>query len=348
MSPPAELMILDDQGRICWVNPAKRQRLGEELAEHVLGHTCQEFPIVCPARCEPVCAVHELTGTPPLTPGDLPAHRHVPPRRMETDITPLGLPGDRRLSVVRHRVDADGAPGLGPGGLTPRGDLWAAMAAVTMGLSHELRNPLLAVSMRLEALVRRPGYALSDPAREAVEQTLEVVHRMGEVIDRLCTFSPSEASGSPPTDARAAAEAVLSEQAQALEGLTVTLADEGARPVLVDPLHLRLVLEQLIENAAEAMGGRGRLTITLTSEGAWSYIDVADTGPGIAPEIQKRLGQPFVTTKPPGHGSGLGLSLCQLFVDRHGGTLRVLRTGPGGTTVRVALPCTDPAQGVNP
>jgi signal transduction histidine kinase len=67
-------------------------------------------------------------------------------------------------------------------------------------------------------------------------------------------------------------------------------------------------------------------------------ITISDTGGGISPEILPRLGQPFVTTKPPGHGLGLGLCECLLRLERHGGCLEIAQTGPEGTTVTIGLP----------
>jgi CheY-like chemotaxis protein len=69
---------------------------------------------------------------------------------------------------------------------------------------------------------------------------------------------------------------------------------------------------------------------------------VADTGPGIPPEVQRRLFEPFFTTKAQGEGSGLGLSLCRSIVEGHGGTLHLASQTGHGTTVRMTLPVTAP------
>jgi signal transduction histidine kinase len=121
-------------------------------------------------------------------------------------------------------------------------------------------------------------------------------------------------------------------------GGEIEVSDECKGLVRVDRNRLRESLIQVIRNAAEAMAGRGQLSAALTSREGWCLIDVIDTGPGISPEIQARLGQPFVSSKPAGRGAGLGLSLCQLHLSRHGGRLRVVRTGSDGTTMRLALP----------
>jgi signal transduction histidine kinase len=86
------------------------------------------------------------------------------------------------------------------------------------------------------------------------------------------------------------------------------------------------------------MGGRGRLVLRTRRDGDDAVVEVADEGPGIAPEVLARMWEPFFTTKPVGTGSGLGLDNVRRIVDRrHGGTVEV-DTGPSGTTFRVRLP----------
>ena len=77
------------------------------------------------------------------------------------------------------------------------------------------------------------------------------------------------------------------------------------------------------------------------------WLEVADSGHGIAPENQARLFEPFFTTKPVGEGTGLGLPICKGIVESHGGTIRLVRSGAGeGTVFRVELPVTAAAHSV--
>jgi two-component system sensor kinase FixL len=101
-------------------------------------------------------------------------------------------------------------------------------------------------------------------------------------------------------------------------------------------------MANLLRNAVEAMrgaspGGASRLTIsTAKAPNAMIEFVVADTGPGIAPELTERLFEPFVTTKP--HGTGLGLAVSASIVSQHGGRLALDSTGPPGTVFSVRIP----------
>jgi signal transduction histidine kinase len=107
--------------------------------------------------------------------------------------------------------------------------------------------------------------------------------------------------------------------------------------------ELNQVWTNLIDNAADAMGGSGVLTLRTRREGDEVVVEVGDDGPGIPPEVQGRVYEAFFTTKPPGSGSGLGLDNARrIVVQRHGGQLD-FTTGPDGTTFQVRLPVGAPA-----
>jgi signal transduction histidine kinase len=106
--------------------------------------------------------------------------------------------------------------------------------------------------------------------------------------------------------------------------------------------ELNQVWTNLIDNAIQAMGGRGRLTIRTEPDGDDRVlVTIADNGPGVPEEIQQRIFEPFFTTKPVGQGTGLGLDICyRIVVGHHGGDLRV-ESRPGDTRFIVCLPVTE-------
>jgi signal transduction histidine kinase len=98
------------------------------------------------------------------------------------------------------------------------------------------------------------------------------------------------------------------------------------------------VWTNIIDNAADAMDGRGDLTIRTRREGDSVVVEITDNGPGIPLEIRPRLFEPFFTTKPLGKGSGLGLDIAyRIVVNRHIGAISVA-SQPGETTFQVRLP----------
>ena len=103
-----------------------------------------------------------------------------------------------------------------------------------------------------------------------------------------------------------------------------------------DPELLKVAFQNLLVNAAQAMHGRGDITIRLQHAHDVAHLDVSDSGPGIPPEVREKLFTPFFTTK--AKGTGLGLATVRRIVEAHGGQVLVVRSGREGTTVRVSLP----------
>jgi len=120
-------------------------------------------------------------------------------------------------------------------------------------------------------------------------------------------------------------------------------------PITADPEQLKQLFGNLALNALQAMPKGGRLTLAVRSmDGKGSKrkpveVAVEDTGSGIPEADLPRVFEPFYTTRT--KGTGLGLAICKQIVEAHGGTMRVARTGPGGTTILVALPVEGPAHG---
>jgi signal transduction histidine kinase len=105
--------------------------------------------------------------------------------------------------------------------------------------------------------------------------------------------------------------------------------------------ELNQVWTNLIDNAVDAMDGRGTLTIRTRAEGDWVVVEIADTGPGMPQEVVARAFEPFFTTKDVGKGTGLGLDIARrIVVERHGGLIDI--DSPAhegkGTMLRVSLP----------
>jgi signal transduction histidine kinase len=104
------------------------------------------------------------------------------------------------------------------------------------------------------------------------------------------------------------------------------------------PAELNQVWTNLIDNAADAMDGKGTLTVRTARDGEFALVEIGDTGGGVPPEVAKRIFEPFFTTKPVGQGTGLGLDVSwRVVVNRHHGDLQ-LHSQPGDTRFQVRLP----------
>ncbi|HTV88782.1 MAG TPA: PAS domain S-box protein [Stellaceae bacterium] len=221
----------------------------------------------------------------------------------------------------------------------------SVMGQMASTMAHELNQPLTAVVNYLEA-----ARHLLASGPEALEQVgglmgraVGQAERAGEVIRNLRQFV-----GKGETDRRVESLNKLVEEALALalvgarqSGVRVTLdLDRTLPPVLVDGVQIQQVVLNLVRNAIEAMEAveRRELTIAtrvLTPRGV-AEVEIADSGPGIAPEAADRLFQPFFTTKKT--GMGLGLSICREIVEAHHGRLTAAANPTGGAIFRVTLP----------
>ena len=124
-----------------------------------------------------------------------------------------------------------------------------------------------------------------------------------------------------------------------LKNVTVTRRYDCDLPlVLARGGELNQIWTNLIDNAIDAMGGAGTITLITRCENSFAMVEIADDGPGIPPEVRDRIFDPFFTTKPVGEGTGLGLDVAwRIVVTNHGGELRVA-SEPGDTRFDVLLP----------
>jgi two-component system sensor kinase FixL len=189
------------------------------------------------------------------------------------------------------------------------------------------------------------GTAGPDRISEMMEKAIGQAERAGEVIRRLRGFiSKGE------TERRTHDLNQLVEEALALalvgarqRGVRTSLElDHGLPPILVDHVQIQQVVVNLVRNAVEAMEEVEQRELFIETRAIrdrqMAAVIVADTGPGIAPELADRLFQPFITTKKA--GMGLGLSICREIVEAHHGHLTAAPRSSGGTTFRVTLPIT--------
>ena len=118
---------------------------------------------------------------------------------------------------------------------------------------------------------------------------------------------------------------------------TVTPNNPAAlRILVVDDELLKIVLQNLLLNAAHALHGHGQIRVTVTAADGRCRIAVTDNGPGIPPHVREKLFTPFFTTK--SRGTGLGLSTARRLLEAHRGTIRVECPPEGGTSVTLELP----------
>ena len=228
--------------------------------------------------------------------------------------------------------------------LLERQEKLAKLGTLTAGIAHEIRNPLTSIKARLYTLERRLA---SLPA--ALKDT-DIINAEISRLECIVQDALSFARPADPKLQTLAADTLLREvhglMATSLEGRAVKLVLEPGARLLVraDSGHLKQVLVNLVGNGADAIEGTGTVTLRARASRAALggtetdvvILEVSDTGCGIPPEVEKRIFDPYFSTKET--GTGLGLAIAARLVEKHGGRLEY-QTRPGrGTTFSVVLP----------
>jgi signal transduction histidine kinase len=206
-------------------------------------------------------------------------------------------------------------------------------------VSHEIDNPVGIILGYAELLYE--DLPEGDPRREDVRAIIEECKRCKRITGGLLGFARTASGPVAAIDLAALAEQTLASLRPQKLFREVELRLQAASPLpqlVGDADQLRQVLVNLLLNAAQAMAGRGRLTVTLRREGEQAVLEVADSGPGVPPELRERIFEPFFSTKRSGEGTGLGLAICRKLVEDHGGRLTVAEGAAGGARFRIELP----------
>jgi PAS domain S-box-containing protein len=206
------------------------------------------------------------------------------------------------------------------------------MAAV---VAHEVRNPLAGIKGVLQVLMgRRPT---ADPDAAVMRDVVARIDALGDLINDLMLFARPR----PPQASAVPLRPLIMEAASLLRrdpvGRAVEVAIEGADATLTaDADLLRAAVLNLFLNAAQAMGGTGRIAVTIRHRDDRCTVEVRDSGPGIPAAIRDRVFEPFFTTK--ARGGGLGLPIARRTAELHHGTLTLDCPDEGGSVFTFTLP----------
>ena len=207
------------------------------------------------------------------------------------------------------------------------------------GVAHEIGNPLAAVLGYVDLLLHDEPQ--DGARRESLERIRKETDRIRGIVAELLDYSRPMQGSVEAVRVGDAVDVALSllEPQPRFAGVEVERAIAADVPSLA-AAHNRLVqvLVNLLLNAADAMGGRGRVRIDARADGDAVELRIADSGPGVAPRDRAQIFEPFFTTKEPGQGTGLGLSISRNIVEAYGGTLTLADGDGSGATFVVRLP----------
>ena len=261
----------------------------------------------------------------------------------------------QRLTADRERAHADQLAAAQA--QLQLADRLATMGTVVAGVAHEINNPLAFVMSNLqfveeELAVAHHGAIVSPERRDELMRALASARggarRIKQIVGELRSFTRSEPAPSSAVDLNKAVEVALALIQHEMRHHARIVRELGVVPaVLADEGRLVQVLVNLLQNAAQAIptGDVERHVVRIvtgTDDAGDAFVEVHDSGCGIAPEERAHLFDLFFTTKAAGVGTGLGLSICRRIVEGLGGRIEVESTVGVGSSFRVVIPAAAP------
>ena len=239
----------------------------------------------------------------------------------------------------------------------------AAIGQLAAGVAHEINNPIGFVNSNLGTLKTYTGQllALAERSRKGeageadfiaadfdylktdiddlLRESRDGLERVKKIVADLKDFSHVDKSEWQEADLNAGIESTLNVVWNELKYKAEVVREFGELPKLpCVAAQINQVVMNLLVNAAHAIEQRGTITVRTGCDASTAWIEVSDTGRGMAPAVLQRIFEPFYTTKPVGKGTGLGLSLSYDIIKKHGGRIDVSSEVGVGTTFRVSLP----------
>lgn len=256
---------------------------------------------------------------------------------MRTDVVSDGARW--QASSRRHTAGVAAESAMQPTRTTNTAPASLELGEFVRGLAHDIANPLNAMAMNAEltrVLLDRGDAAA---AREALDRLLSDTARCGRLVQSFQRFGAALQSGARDcVPAGMLLQSAISQMQDELPDTGIEFVVGGATDAAldVDTANFESALAGVLRNAAEA--GATTISIRIAADKSSVRIDIADNGSGIEARWRERVSEPFFTTRRAQGASGLGLTLAQEIVRRHGGTLRVLAAETQGTTVAIEMP----------
>ena len=223
----------------------------------------------------------------------------------------------------------------------------ALIGRMAANVAHEINNPLQIIGDQagwLDELLSEEDPASlknSEEYRTAFAKIKAQVKRASTITHRLLGFSRSTDGLKAPTDINTLVEETVSflEKEATNHRIAIRRSLDPTLPeIITDSTQLQQVFLNLLNNAFDAMGNDGAVTISTSLGNGQLAVEFADSGPGLPEEALKKVFEPFFTTKKAGCGTGIGLSISYSIVERLGGTIEVRNGRQGGCVFRVNLP----------
>ncbi len=214
----------------------------------------------------------------------------------------------------------------------------ATIGVLASGMAHELNTPLNTIQMAVQGLSQHP--AGSRVRSELMNNAWKAALRCSRIVKELLAFSREPQTVSLMRLHEVLDSALSVFESEKPDGISVVREFEEGPPVAhVDGAQIQQSLLNLLDNAADALGDHGIVTVRMRSEGRDAVVEVADNGPGIPADLQERIFEPFESTKRnTGLGLGLGLSIASELVKKNGGRIDLVSHPGAGACVTLYFP----------
>lgn len=228
-----------------------------------------------------------------------------------------------------------------------RADRMASLGQLAAGVAHEINTPLANVMLVAESIKGRT----EDPWLLARTETIEKQAEMaGRIVRGLLDFSRQGEMRVVDLDLNKVTHEAV-EFLRGKLGSDVEFEEHYSPeplPIQGDRGQLIQVLTNVLNNAYDAIEGSGRIVLRLRKDGDEAEVEIADSGPGIPPEVLPRIFEPFFTTKEEGRGTGLGLAISHGILQSHHGTIRAQNLMGQGASFIIRIPLRPPKRGATP
>jgi signal transduction histidine kinase len=253
---------------------------------------------------------------------------------LETLASQAAIALDHTRSYEKIRVELETAERQ-----LERSQRLASIGTLIAGVTHEIRNPLTVIRAETERLINQPRDI--DYLKNYQELLIKHITRIEGIVQRMLGMAKEKPKREAEININDQIEQVLSiykadSVATVFKLDGITIRPELAKEKLMikgDPEEIQEVFVNLVQNAIEAMGQGGTLTIKTYQQGGRPVAEITDTGKGISPELKEKIFDPFFSTRH--EGVGLGLSIAYRIVREHGGDIQVSSEVGKGTTFKV-------------
>jgi len=218
----------------------------------------------------------------------------------------------------------------------------AELGRLAGALAHEIRNPLNALRLNLHTVARVVEGNAKMPREDManiLEESNEEIQRLEGLVRSILGYARPDQAREEDIDLTREVDATLDFMRKLMERDNISIRSQlSDLPVLVrmDRNRFRQVVLNLLNNARDATGPKGHISVNLAQHEGWTDLSIGDSGPGVPPNQQDNIFEPFFTTKD--RGCGLGLTLVKRFVEEAGGVVAYESNGERGARFRICLP----------